>query len=127
MFKRDVWLAIHNFNKLKILAINAKIRSSLKFLLIRNVMLLFQKLCYALKGINGYVLIPTGKNKRISPLLWYTGACTITAVKIYNMLYTGRSQSPWFDLQRFILVPMLQNIMKHFLTLTLIYVFTDTL
>ena len=35
MFKRDVLLAIHNLRELKSIANNAKIRSSLKFLLIR--------------------------------------------------------------------------------------------
>ena len=35
MSKLDVFLAIHNFSELKSLASNAKIRSSLKFLLIR--------------------------------------------------------------------------------------------
>ena len=37
MFEQDVLLAIHTFTELKRLANNTKIRSSLKFLLIRYV------------------------------------------------------------------------------------------
>ena len=63
MFKRDVLLAIHNFRELKSLANNAKIRSSLKFLLIRYFILprfvvYWINLIYTQNTENEYIFLP---------------------------------------------------------------------